>query len=338
MEMSCDERALKEIGGETKRDYLLALLSLATEKRSFGGIPLAFGEGGIKERVKNVLNFRKHSWIVIIAAVALATAVSIGFIVNRAGVTQNTSGNVHKDFAIANWVSAIGAADENDLNNTDQQRYSYTLYLTSETGKLDDVKKVMAIVADNVSSRVITNEIPSLNVNNDYIEIQGSIIFNAKGFTKEQIVQGLNPFITAAKLTSKDNTEYTVELNPVDEVKSSAAIATEAPMSPPIYGKMGGQRPMTLDDVRSIAKNIGTSLTINDLYGFIGTDTGQMLNSHNEVTFTVDNGVYLLSVGYMDSLIWNADFGRVIDGKMQHYYKIALYAPSHFRRNFTNCA
>lgn len=82
MEMSCDERVLKEAGG--KVDYSLSLLSLSTERRSIAGSPLAFGEGGVKERVKNVLKFKKHSRIIIILAVALAAALGVGFAVSRA--------------------------------------------------------------------------------------------------------------------------------------------------------------------------------------------------------------------------------------------------------------
>ncbi|MCL1793961.1 MAG: M56 family metallopeptidase [Oscillospiraceae bacterium] len=84
MEMSCDERVLKEMGGETKKDYSLSLLSLATERRIIGGSPLAFGEGGIKERVKNVLKFKKTSRVIMITAVALVAVLSAGFAVNRA--------------------------------------------------------------------------------------------------------------------------------------------------------------------------------------------------------------------------------------------------------------
>lgn len=83
MEMSCDERVLKETGGETKKDYSLSLLSLATDKRIIGGSPLAFGEGGVKERIKNILNFKKPSRVIIIAAVALAAVLSVGFAVDR---------------------------------------------------------------------------------------------------------------------------------------------------------------------------------------------------------------------------------------------------------------
>lgn len=84
MELSCDERVLKEMGGQTKAEYSLSLLSLATQGRIFGGSPLAFGEGGVKERIKNVLNFKKPSRIIIVAAVALAAVLSVGFAVDRA--------------------------------------------------------------------------------------------------------------------------------------------------------------------------------------------------------------------------------------------------------------
>jgi beta-lactamase regulating signal transducer with metallopeptidase domain len=83
MEMSCDERVLKEMGDEMKKDYSLSLLSLATEYRIISGSPLAFGEGGIKERIKNVLNFKKTSRVIIVAAVAFVAVLSVGFAVNR---------------------------------------------------------------------------------------------------------------------------------------------------------------------------------------------------------------------------------------------------------------
>ena len=84
MEMSCDECVLKELGGETKKDYSLLLLSLAMERRIIGGSPLAFGEGGVKGRIKNVLSFKKPSRVLVVTSVALATALSIGVAVNRA--------------------------------------------------------------------------------------------------------------------------------------------------------------------------------------------------------------------------------------------------------------
>ncbi len=89
MEMSCDERVLKENGAETRKDYSLSLLSLATDRRIIGGSPLAFGEGGIKERIKNVLNFKKPSRVILILAVVFVAVFSIGFVVNRVNNAVN---------------------------------------------------------------------------------------------------------------------------------------------------------------------------------------------------------------------------------------------------------
>lgn len=84
MEMSCDECVLKKMGRETKKDYSLSLLTLATKGRIIGGSPLAFGEGSVKGRIKNVLNFKKPSRVIIVTSVALVAVLSVGFAVNRA--------------------------------------------------------------------------------------------------------------------------------------------------------------------------------------------------------------------------------------------------------------
>lgn len=89
MEMSCDERVLKDIGDDVKKDYSLSLLSLATEKRSIGGSPLAFGEGGVKERIKNVLNFKKPSRVIVFSAIVLLAVLSVGFAMNRIDKINN---------------------------------------------------------------------------------------------------------------------------------------------------------------------------------------------------------------------------------------------------------
>ncbi|MEL7568411.1 MAG: DUF5301 domain-containing protein [Dehalobacterium sp.] len=82
MELSCDERVIKEMGGDIKKAYSLSLLSLTTEKRILNGSTLAFGEGNVKGRIKNVLNYKKPSFWIVIAAVIAVACVSIGLTVN----------------------------------------------------------------------------------------------------------------------------------------------------------------------------------------------------------------------------------------------------------------
>jgi hypothetical protein len=84
MEMSCDERVMKELGDDTRHDYSLSLVRIATGRRILISSPLAFGEGGIKERVKRILNFQKPSRLITMVAIVLVVALGVGFAMNRA--------------------------------------------------------------------------------------------------------------------------------------------------------------------------------------------------------------------------------------------------------------
>lgn len=82
MEMSCDEAVIKQLGDEVKKDYSSSLLSLATGRNIVGGSPLAFGEGDTKGRIKNVLNYKKPAFWVIIVAIIAVICVVVGLMAN----------------------------------------------------------------------------------------------------------------------------------------------------------------------------------------------------------------------------------------------------------------
>ncbi|MGI1660244.1 MAG: M56 family metallopeptidase [Desulfitobacterium sp.] len=113
MEMSCDERVLKEIGNETKKAYSMSLLSLAAERRIIGGSPLAFGEGGMKERIKNILNFKKPAAWIITVSVAFVAVLSIGFTADRV-----TLGSGDYDFSNFNVNGFMLGADTNKMDTS----------------------------------------------------------------------------------------------------------------------------------------------------------------------------------------------------------------------------
>lgn len=77
MELSCDEQVLKIMNEDIniKKPYANSLLSLATGRHILNGSPLAFGEGNVKKRIKNVLNYKKpRFWVVIASAIVLIGA------------------------------------------------------------------------------------------------------------------------------------------------------------------------------------------------------------------------------------------------------------------------
>lgn len=76
MERACDEMVLKNATPAQRAAYSRALVACAAQPKMAAVCPLAFGEVAVKERVKNVLNYKKPAlWAVILLVVA---AVIIG--------------------------------------------------------------------------------------------------------------------------------------------------------------------------------------------------------------------------------------------------------------------
>ncbi|WP_243136997.1 M56 family metallopeptidase, partial [Alkaliphilus serpentinus] len=92
MELSCDERVLKQMNNEDiKKTYANSLLSLATGKHIISGSPLAFGEGNVRGRIKNVLNYKRPRFWVVFASIIVLIVSGITLISNPADSEQDLS-------------------------------------------------------------------------------------------------------------------------------------------------------------------------------------------------------------------------------------------------------
>ena len=80
IELACDEKVIKELGTEQRADYSQALLSCAVHRHAIAACPLAFGEVGVKERVKSVLNYKKPAFWIVIVAIIACIAVAVCFL------------------------------------------------------------------------------------------------------------------------------------------------------------------------------------------------------------------------------------------------------------------
>ncbi len=82
IELACDEKVVKEFNNEQRADYSQALLTCSVNRRMIAACPIAFGEVGVKDRVKSVLNYKKPAfWIIIVAVIANIT-VAVCFLTN----------------------------------------------------------------------------------------------------------------------------------------------------------------------------------------------------------------------------------------------------------------
>ena len=79
LELACDERAVKRLSLEEKKRYASVLLSCSVPHGSFPVCPLAFGEVGVKERVKRVLD-KKPAKALIALALAVCLVIGVCFL------------------------------------------------------------------------------------------------------------------------------------------------------------------------------------------------------------------------------------------------------------------
>ncbi len=84
IEFACDEKVIKELGNEQRADYTQALLDCSVDRRMVAACPLAFGEVGVKERIKSVMNYKKPAFWMIVLAIVICIAVAVCFLTNPA--------------------------------------------------------------------------------------------------------------------------------------------------------------------------------------------------------------------------------------------------------------
>ena len=80
IEFACDEMVISRFGLAEKKAYSAALLDCSGGKRLVLACPVAFGETAVVRRVRNILNYKKpHFWVVLVSVVAIL-ATAIGFL------------------------------------------------------------------------------------------------------------------------------------------------------------------------------------------------------------------------------------------------------------------
>lgn len=75
IEAACDERVVRDMDTDGRREYSRVLLACSAPRHVIAACPLAFGETGVKTRIKSVLHYKKPAfWLVITALVATVVA------------------------------------------------------------------------------------------------------------------------------------------------------------------------------------------------------------------------------------------------------------------------
>ena len=127
IELACDEKVIRDMSFEDKKEYSRVLLSCATQRRYVLTCPLAFGEVGVKNRVKSVLNHKKAAVGISILAILVCIMIAVCFLTNPAKEYQiritipagNTEGFCYSDEEISPKRHTLTIANGSGLGDTE---------------------------------------------------------------------------------------------------------------------------------------------------------------------------------------------------------------------------
>ena len=80
IELACDERVIRTMDESAVKTYSTVLLACSMPRKAAITCPLAFGEVGVKERVRNALHYKKPAFWVVAASVAVCVVVAVCFL------------------------------------------------------------------------------------------------------------------------------------------------------------------------------------------------------------------------------------------------------------------
>ncbi len=105
MELSCDEAVVRKLGTDVKKDYSASLLSFSTGRKILTASPIAFGEGNLKNRIQNILKYRKPKFWVLGICLIIVLGTIVGCLTNSKNEPKVKTKEYYLDEYMKNLVS-----------------------------------------------------------------------------------------------------------------------------------------------------------------------------------------------------------------------------------------
>ena len=113
IELACDERVIRSMDVEDKKKYSKSLLLCSNPRHYISACPVAFGEVGVKERIKKIVDYRKPSVWIIGIGIVICLVMVFGFMTNPKKIE-----NVDK-------IHLKSPGDYNSMEITDEKVIEY---------------------------------------------------------------------------------------------------------------------------------------------------------------------------------------------------------------------
>ena len=129
IELACDERVIRTMDESAVKTYSTVLLACSMPRKAVITCPLAFGEIGVKERVRNALHYKKPAFWVVAASVAVCVVVAVCFLTNPPTDTDAAGlvGFRREQVTYADVTDASGARPSNVQLTAEETNAVYAL-------------------------------------------------------------------------------------------------------------------------------------------------------------------------------------------------------------------
>ena len=138
IELACDERVIRTMDESAVKTYSTVLLACSIPRKAVITCPLAFGEIGVKERVRNALHYKKPAFWVVAASVAVCVVVAVCFLTNPPTDTDAAGlvGFHREQVTYADVTDASGAQPSNVQLTAEETDAVYALLDTLQYKRL----------------------------------------------------------------------------------------------------------------------------------------------------------------------------------------------------------
>ena len=138
IEYACDEKVINDLAPEARKRYAMALLECAVSHKRIVACPVAFGETGVKERVKNTMNYKKPAFWLILCGVLICLTVAVLFM-----TTSRAEGDGSESSAASSEMSDVSeASDSSDEQSESSDDHSESSYQDSDLNYVDGLISV----------------------------------------------------------------------------------------------------------------------------------------------------------------------------------------------------
>lgn len=191
IEIACDQKVIKTMPTESKQLYSITLLKYSTSSKLHALTPIAFGEISVKQRIKNIMSYKKPTIWISIAFILIVTITILAFMTtpikdgaeNSNTTNENTS--VEYDEKYQKFINAIenGTYEQTitefesllggdvGIENTSNSDKS-TQTSTDDTSSTKNIESTIPITIQSKVTNPKTKEILIDDLNwKDYFEI-----------------------------------------------------------------------------------------------------------------------------------------------------------------------